>query len=374
MKTALPGATDRIEHAIKRAREAYLAYAAFLEERRAAEIERRLRRRQAALRVLAPRKLLFDRKTPTRFSLEEKRYSTRPLKQLDETAKRIDPKAKNWFEVDAQVRRTTRPRPILIPSYEREVKRARQFLVDKDAVPFPQGDDCEVIETPPFQRSTIDRRVRSAAAVRPGDEGLLLRHAGRSRRSRRAKQEEMLRENDHGDQVDTAVHEAYPGHHLQLSFARTNPSLIRKVDVELAADSLFAEGWGLYSEELMNELGYYTRRRAPDAARMDARARGAHRHRRRPPHAGHEVRRRGEDPDRPGAPREDARGVSEVKRYTMSPTQPLSYLVGRETIFRMRERYKEREGADYTLSRLPRRVLSHGTIPVGLIEREMFGD
>ena len=64
----------------------------------------------------------------------------------------------------------------------------------------------------------------------------------------------MLRENDHGDLVDTAVHEAYPGHHLQLSFARRNPSLVRK-----ALDpAIFSEGWALYSEELMAELGYYT--------------------------------------------------------------------------------------------------------------------
>ena len=35
--------------------------------------------------------------------------------------------------------------------------------------------------------------------------------------------------------------------------------------------------------------------------------------------------------------------VSEVKRYTESPTQPLSYLVGREQLFALRERYRQRE-------------------------------
>ena len=57
-------------------------------------------------------------------------------------------------------------------------------------------------------------------------------------------------------------HETYPGHHLQLSFARGNPSLIRKIiDAKRAAvvgSDIFAEGWGLYAEELMGELGYYT--------------------------------------------------------------------------------------------------------------------
>ena len=64
--------------------------------------------------------------------------------------------------------------------------------------------------------------------------------------------------------------------------------------------------------------------------------------------------------------------VSEVKRYTQSPTQPLSYLVGREMIFRLRDRYKEREKERFSLKRFPAEVLSRGGIAPGLIEEEMF--
>ena len=63
-----------------------------------------------------------------------------------------------------------------------------------------------------------------------------------------------------------------------------------------------------------------------------------------------------------------------MKRYTLSPTQPLSYLVGREMIFRMREKYKAREGDKFTLARFHADLLSHGTIPPGLIAREMFSE
>jgi uncharacterized protein (DUF885 family) len=64
--------------------------------------------------------------------------------------------------------------------------------------------------------------------------------------------------------------------------------------------------------------------------------------------------------------------LSEVKRYTESPTQPLSYLIGREKIFDMRARYKQTQGANYSLKKFHAEVLSHGTIVPGLIEREMF--
>jgi uncharacterized protein (DUF885 family) len=64
--------------------------------------------------------------------------------------------------------------------------------------------------------------------------------------------------------------------------------------------------------------------------------------------------------------------LSEVKRYTQNPTQPLAYLVGREAIFKIRERYKAREGSAYTLKRFHAEVLSHGTIAPGLLAREIF--
>ena len=51
--------------------------------------------------------------------------------------------------------RTTRRRRTSCRGTASEVARARQFLIDKDVVTFPPGDDCEVIETPPFLRSTI---------------------------------------------------------------------------------------------------------------------------------------------------------------------------------------------------------------------------
>jgi uncharacterized protein (DUF885 family) len=71
---------------------------------------------------------------------------------------------------------------------------------------------------------------------------------------------------------------------------------------------------------------------------------------------------------------EKALAVSEVKRYTMSPTQPLSYLVGREEIRAMRDKYKARAGAAYSLKAFHTELLSHGTIAQGLVEKEMFGD
>jgi uncharacterized protein (DUF885 family) len=262
----------------------------------------------------------------------------------------------------------------LIPSYRREVARARQFLVDKDVVPFPPGDDCQVLETPPFLRSTTTASYEPAPAFDPQTRGFFF--VTPIEATATAKQrEEMLRENDHGDQIDTVVHETYPGHHLQLSFARGNSSLVRKiVDAKRAAlvgADIFAEGWGLYAEALMGELGYYTDEERlmqlewtlVRAARVMI---DVGLHTRGMTYADavnmltNEVHL------------EHALAVNEVKRYTMTPTQPLSYLIGRERILAMRERFKEKAGSAFSLKAFHTAVLSHGTIAPGLVEREMF--
>src|SRR5690606_12056516 len=49
-----------------------------------------------------------------------------------------------------------------------------------------------------------------------------------------------------------AVHEAYPGHHVQALKIKENPNLLRNV----VRESIFSEGWGLYCEELMYQLGF----------------------------------------------------------------------------------------------------------------------
>jgi uncharacterized protein (DUF885 family) len=373
LEAALPGAADkaRIAAALKGAKDAYAAYTKFLTK----EVL------PASNGNFAAGKDLFEFLLHENYFLQEdskaieetgKRLLTRTIADLDETAKRIDPKtaaASGWSGVVEKVKGHHPKASELLASYRGEVERARKFLVDKDAVAFPAGDDCSVIDTPIFLRSTVgsaaydqpppfDAVTKGFFFVTPVDLKLSAK-----------KQEEMLRESDHGDQVDTAVHEAYPGHHLQLSFARTHTSSIRKA----TGPAIFAEGWALYSEELMSELGYYTDEERlmqlewtlVRAARVVIDV-GLHTHGMTfdeavkiltdDVHLGRQL------------------ALSEVRRYSMNPTQPLAYLIGREQIFALRERYKAREKDKFTLKRFHTEVLSHGTIAPGLIEREIFTD
>jgi uncharacterized protein (DUF885 family) len=286
--------------------------------------------------------------------------------QMNALARKMDPKVSGWPVITARLKANHPAAAELRAAYKKEVERARAFLVTHDAVPFPPDDVCDVVDTPPFQRSTIiaaydepppfDKETRGLFFVTPVDLDLPA-----------DKQEQMLRENDHGDLVDTAVHETYPGHHLQMSFERLYPSVVRKV----TATSLFEEGWALYAEELMNELGYYT----PEERMMQLEwtlVRAA----RVILDVGLHTRGMTFDEavailtDKVHLERELA--LTEVKRYTEEPTQPLSYLVGREMIMKLRERVRAEEKGRFSLKRFHADVLSRGGIVQGLLAEEMF--
>lgn len=371
---ALPDQRARIDAAIAGAKKAYEGFATLLER----DVMPRATGDFAAGRGLFEfllRDGYFLTESPDAlYDLGERVFDTTSA-QMDAVARRIDPRAAGWPEITRRLKGHHPTADDLVPSYRREVARARAFLAARDVVPFPPGDDCQVEETPPFLRNVLTASYEVAPPLDPVTRGFFY-VTPVDRTMPRARQEQMLRENDHGDEVDTVVHETYPGHHLQLSFARGNPSIIRKLSdakrALLPGSNLFAEGWGLYAEELMSELGYYT-----DEERLMQLEWTLVRAARVMIDVGLHTRGMSFDEavkiltDRVHLEHELA--VSEVKRYTAEPTQPLSYLVGRERIFAMRDRYQRQAGAAYSLKAFHAALLSHGDIAQGLVEREMFG-
>lgn len=366
LEAALPAEKAHIAAALKTAKDAYADYKAFLTKEVLPRSNGDFAAGKAYFEFLVHEDYFLSEDSDALLAIGKKIFTDTDA-QMTEVAKRIDPKAKSWPEVIAKLKKNHPTAADVLPSYRREVERAKAFLIAKDAIAFPPGDDLRVMDTPTFQRSTIgsaaydappafDKNTQGFFFVTPVDLSLS-----------KAKQEEMLREDDHGDLVNTAVHEAYPGHHLQLSFARVHPSLIRKA----TGPAIFSEGWALYSEEVLSELGYYTDeerlmqlqwtlvRAARVILDVSLHTRGMTYEQ--------AVKMMTDE-----VHLERTLALNEVRRYTASPTQPLAYIVGREMIFRFREHYKAQEKEKYSLKRFHTELLSHGTIAPGLLEREMF--
>jgi uncharacterized protein (DUF885 family) len=164
----------------------------------------------------------------------------------------------------------------------------------------------------------------------------------------------------------TAVHEGFPGHFLQSAMSN------RGSLVQLFAGGIeIIEGWAHYCEEMMREQGFIKGLETQFIKTNDAIWRA--------------VRiivdvklSRGEmsfdeavnmlmeeaEMSKEGA-------VAEVRRYTLTPGYPLSYLLGKHLILKLRENFKKRMGKKFSAKFFHDTILANGELPMSLL-REVF--
>ncbi len=169
----------------------------------------------------------------------------------------------------------------------------------------------------------------------------------------------------------TTYHEAIPGHHFQISLEMEHPSLnvFRRLGSRLVG-SAYAEGWGLYSERLADELGLY-RSEAERFAMLDAQAwRASRLIVDSGMHGLGWTRRQSIDwLLETGLSETDA--VIETDRYICWPGQALTYMTGLREIRRLRRELEARDGARFDLKAFHDELLGHGSLPLATLAREL---
>jgi len=244
----------------------------------------------------------------------------------------------------------------LLPAYRRELERLESFVFSEDLATNPDAE-ARVESTPEFLRQIIG--VAAYLAAGPFDtwqQGYFWVTP--------PPDEAGLRDHFHATIPAVAAHEGYPGHHLQMSSVNRIPSLTRRA----IRSTVMIEGWGLYTEQLMADVGYYD-----DAARL---AQLAMRLLRALRIVLDMELQSGELSYEAAVARavsvarlEESTARSEVARYTMTPTQPFSYLVGCLELERLRAASQARLGDSFRLRRFHDRVLSYGHMPPALVAR-----
>ena len=162
-------------------------------------------------------------------------------------------------------------------------------------------------------------------------------------------------------------HEAAPGHHFQIALAQelTDAPLLTR----LISFNAYSEGWGLYAEELADEVGFhegdpvgrigYLRWQLWRAARLVVDT-GLH--------AQNWTRQQAIDyliqttGDAPGVI------ATEVDRYIVWPGQACGYELGRREIARLREQARNELGPDFDLRGFHDAVLLHGEVPLSVLD------
>jgi uncharacterized protein (DUF885 family) len=191
---------------------------------------------------------------------------------------------------------------------------------------------------------------------------------------------EGVTEFDTWRELTTVFHEGVPGHHLQLGQAVYNKAQLNAWR-RIAGTSGHAEGWALYAERLMDELGYLTtpadRLGMLDGQRMRA-ARvvldiGVHLEKKMP---GSDKIWTGDDAFpflRANVNMNEQFVRFEVNRYLGWPGQAPSYKVGQRIWEQLRDETARREGAAFDIKAFHKKALDIGGVGLDTLKTALLG-
>jgi len=168
---------------------------------------------------------------------------------------------------------------------------------------------------------------------------------------------------------DLTVHEAMPGHYLQLAHANEfrAPTLVRAI----FRSGPFIEGWAVYCEQMMAEQGYggpevkmqqlKMRLRAICNAILDQSI-----------HAGNMTEKEAMDLMTKEGYQQEGEAVAKWKRVRLTSAQLSTYFVGATEHLDLRAAEQEKLGGDFNLKKYNDQVISYGSPPVKYV-RELMG-
>jgi uncharacterized protein (DUF885 family) len=286
-----------------------------------------------------------------------------------ETARTIDPK-RTPAEVLKTLEADHPPAEKLLSTTQAELDALGRFMTERRIVTIPKAAPARVEETPPFLRATT-----TASMDIPGPFETVATEAYYNmtlpdpKLSATAKNEFMTQWY-YPAITNVSVHEVWPGHYLQFLYARDFPSDVRKV-LGAATNS---EGWAHYCEQMVIDEGFhaddprYRLAQVQDALLRDARfIVGIRLHTK-----GMSVAEAEEFFVKEGYQSRPA-ARSESKRGTSDATYGY-YTMGKLMILKLREDYRAKMGAEFSLQAFHDSFITLGPLPLPLVRKAMLGD
>ena len=165
------------------------------------------------------------------------------------------------------------------------------------------------------------------------------------------------------------LHEALPGHHMQIALQYEMQDLPRFR--RYGMDTAYAEGWGLYAESLGKELGMYQDPYQYFGALTTEAWRAARLVVDTGMHAKGWTREQAIDYMRDNAGIGEADVVAEVERYIVMPGQALAYKIGQLRLRELRARAERQLGAKFDIRQFHAQILQDGSMPLAALEAKI---
>jgi uncharacterized protein (DUF885 family) len=260
------------------------------------------------------------------------------------------------------------PRDGMIDASTKALAQATAFVRDKGLVGMPDGP-VKIITMPKFQQGVavaycdspgpLEKNLGTFFAVSPIPDDWT-----------EAQATSFLSEYNDYMIHDLAVHEAMPGHFLQLAHANATQSTLRAV----LGSGPFVEGWAVYAEGMMADQGYLNgdplfkltvlkmRLRSISNSLLDIGI-----------HTEGMTREQAMQLMTHTAFQQEREAAGKWVRASLGSTQLLSYFTGYSEHMALRDEVRKREGAAFDLKRYNDALLAHGSPPVRYV-RELLLD
>ncbi len=290
--------------------------------------------------------------------------------QAFQAAARLIDARKPADEVLASIQTDHPPADQLLKATQDTLDSIRQFIVDRRIVTIPPSQPARVKETPPFMRATTSASMDTPGPFERARLTAFYNMTLPDPRWPAAERADFMRQWYYPAISNVSVHEVYPGHYVQFLYAKDFPSDARKV----YGANTNIEGWAHYCEQMMLDEGFhdadpkYRLAQLQDALLRDVRF-----------IAGVRMHTQGMTVDEATKLFETAGhqphpvAVSEAKRGTSDALYGY-YTMGKLMILKLRNDYRAKQGAAFSLQRFHDAFIQLGPLPLPLVRRAMLGE
>ena len=299
--------------------------------------------------------------------------ATRELQQTQDEFRRVASRVNGGDPLAAWARTKDDHPPAgqLIPVAQQQLADLVDFINRQRIVTIPNGAPVQVAPTPRFYRWTFASMwTPGPFESRPLRAFYYITDVEPSWPPER--KHEHLRDFNYGALWSISMHEVFPGHFLHYQHLRQVDSKLRKSI--LFSSTALVEGWAHYCEQMMIEEGF---RKNDHAVRLGQLAEALIRLCRFIVgirlHCEDMSVEQGVRVFRDDAFLEEASARREAERGTFDPSYIL-YSAGKLMLLKLREDYKARAGAKYSLRGFHDTLLANGTVPVWLHRALMLGE
>lgn len=243
-----------------------------------------------------------------------------------------------------------------------------QFILEKDLLTLDPSKPLEIRETPEYQRGFS---IASLQAPGPLEDNLKTYYnvSPIPEDWSENKAESFLREYNRISVKILSIHEALPGHYVQLYYANRHPSIIRSI----LGSGVMIEGWAHYTEGMMIDEGFGNGDPRYSLVQMKWKLRGiANAIIDQKIHAGTMTEEEAIELMVKETFQEEAEASAKWRRAQLSFGQLSTYFVGSELMLDLRRDVEQDKGSNFNLKEFHEELLSHGSVPIRHLRRLML--